>query len=99
MDMRILVATQHRGLVGGAETYLRSRLPDLRDAGNDVALLTEDGEGIGSISQGCPEIDEWNAKTSKTDDLCAALAEWRPDVVFNNGLADPSLEARLADRF
>lgn len=97
--MRILVATQHRGVVGGVETYLRALLPALRDAGHDVALLTEDGAGIGSIAQHCPEIDEWNAKAFKIDDLCASLAEWRPDVVFNNGLANPSLEARLADRF
>jgi glycosyltransferase involved in cell wall biosynthesis len=97
--VRILVATQHRGVVGGVETYLRALLPALRDAGHDVSLLTEDGEGIGSIAQRCPEIEAWDAKAFKIDDLCASLAEWRPDVVFSNGLADPSLEARLADRF
>ena len=38
--MRILVATTHRLVVGGIDTYLRALLPLLSERGHEVALLT-----------------------------------------------------------
>ena len=37
--MKILIATTHRGIIGGTETYLRHLLPALRERGHAPALL------------------------------------------------------------
>ena len=39
--MRILIATSHRGLIGGAEKYLQEVIPGLIHSGHSVGLLYE----------------------------------------------------------
>jgi glycosyltransferase involved in cell wall biosynthesis len=86
--VRILIVTQHLGVVGGVETYLRAVLPRLA-ANHDVAVLAESraADPAASILAQCPNVTIWPA------------VDWKPDVVYSQGLADPSLEAELADHF
>ena len=86
--MRILIATAHRGTVGGAETYLRAVLPKLRDRGHDLALLCELPAGGAAIDDDCPGLPILTP---------ADMASQRPDVCLIHGLIDPALEADLVE--
>jgi glycosyltransferase involved in cell wall biosynthesis len=93
--MRILVATAHRGVVGGIETYLRELLPALLARGHEVALLYRHAAGEAERVDG-PGVLSW-----QTDDPASPhrVASWRPDVVYLQGLHDPALEEDLLRRF
>jgi glycosyltransferase involved in cell wall biosynthesis len=96
--MRILIATTHPTVVGGVETYLRHLLPALVSRGHEVALLHEAAAGPGraAVSAGVPGMAQWHLADA------AALREaaaWRPDVCYTQGLAEPTFEAALIDRF
>jgi glycosyltransferase involved in cell wall biosynthesis len=93
--MRILIATTHRNLIGGIERYLQILIPGLLQRGHDVALLYEKhlqtgGETIDSAGA-CPSA--WCA--SDTMGALAAAAEWRPEIVYSQGLEDGQLERAL----
>lgn len=98
--MRILVATSHRDIVGGVETYLHELLPSLRCRGHEVGLLHEypattaariDGDATGGPS--------WCASGGLRAGLMRDIAAWRPDVVYCQGLADVGLEESLLGTF
>jgi glycosyltransferase involved in cell wall biosynthesis len=96
--MRVLIATHYRGIVGGAETYLRDLLPRLAGRGHDLALLYEApaAPGAAAIDDGVPGIPAW-----RVGELDAALRVrgWRPDVGFAHGLFDRAAEADLVARY
>lgn len=93
--MRILVATTHRGIVGGVETYLRALLPELVKRGHEVGLLYEHPAlpNEPTILAECRDVPVWSRP-----DLGAALA-WEPSVCYQHGLSDTGCEQVLADRF
>ena len=88
--MRILVATEHGGLVGGIETYLRAVAPALRAAGHDLGWLIGRPAAAG-VADGGPV---WVAAEG-----LSGPAGWRPDVAYLHGFEDPAREAALAERF
>lgn len=88
--MKILIATAHRSIVGGVETYLRAVLPLLRDRGHDLALLCELQASGAAIDDDCPGLPILTP---------ADMASQRPDVCLSHGLSDPGLEADLVERF
>lgn len=92
--MRVLVATTHRAVVGGVETYLRAVLPLLRGRGLELGVLTAFGPAPGQadILDGCSDVPAW------VNDLSAAVA-FRPDVVFTHDLPDMGMDAALVERF
>ncbi len=96
--MRILVATHHRGLVGGAETYLQALLPLLVDRGHEVAVLAEAPitPGAGGIDALVPGIRSWITREVGGPAALDGVAGWRPEVVFQHGVVDFKLEAFLA---
>jgi glycosyltransferase involved in cell wall biosynthesis len=99
--MRILIATTHRNLVGGIERYVQRLIPALRDAGHTVALLYEDpfdpaAETIDSLAL---DLSAWCSKSRSYGDTMAAIAEWRPDFVYSQGLQDVDFEAALLDQY
>ncbi len=96
--MRILIATTHRGIVGGVETYLRALLPALLDRGHEVALLHEAAvtPGHAAVDADAARVPCWHVARAR--DWRAARA-WRPDVCYSQGLADPALEGSLLDGF
>lgn len=92
--VRILIATIHRAVVGGVETYLRALLPELVARGHSLALVCEQPNQSEqyAIDDRAPGLPLW----SPTDR--AAIETWRPDVCYLQGLSDPDAEYELATR-
>lgn len=98
--MRVLIATEYAGIVGGVETHLRAVLPLLRDAGLELGLITGQNADSGSgIVAKCPELPRWASAGRPMPDVIRDIAAWSPDVVYQHGLADTLLEAELVGRF
>ncbi|MDY3558322.1 glycosyltransferase family 4 protein [Gemmata sp. JC673] len=97
--MRILIATSHRAVVGGVETYLRAALPLLRGRGHEVGLLCANPAPADApvIDAACPGLVVQFAPDPGR--AVAVAAGWRPDVVFTHELPDPAADAALAERF
>jgi glycosyltransferase involved in cell wall biosynthesis len=95
--MRILIATTHRAIVGGIETYLRDLLPRLAARGHAVALLYEHDAApdTATVDAARTDLPRWHLDDA--DALSAALV-WRPDVCFLQGLESPDAEEALLDR-
>jgi glycosyltransferase involved in cell wall biosynthesis len=95
--MRVLIATTHRAVVGGVETYLRDLLPRLAGRGHQPALLHERDAppGAAAVDAGLPGLPCWHLDEPRAP--TAALA-WRPDVCFVQGLESPHAEEALLDR-
>lgn len=97
--MRLLIATSHRGVVGGVETYLRSVIPVLASRGHQLALLYEHpaGEGQLAIDDSCPGLPAWCFPEDG-----ASLSEavrWTPDVCYAQGLQNPEHERAILNLF
>jgi glycosyltransferase involved in cell wall biosynthesis len=95
--MRVLIATTHRAIVGGVETYLRDLLPRLAARGHTGALLHEHdaAPGEATVDTALTDLPRWHLDDASA--LAAALA-WRPDVCFLQGLEAPDAEEALLDR-
>lgn len=92
--MRIAVVTRHRDHVGGVETYVERLLAALGSRGHRLLLWHEYDGGTTPIE--IPEAaDTCSVAAIGSHAALAALAEWRPDVIFAHGLADPALERRV----
>jgi glycosyltransferase involved in cell wall biosynthesis len=96
--VRILIATTHRGIVGGTETYLRTLLPALRDRGHDLALLYDvpAPDGRETFDAGCPGLPAWAYDVPGS---LEAAARWRPEVCYLHGMLRPDSEEQLTARF
>src|SRR5258708_35871047 len=94
--MRIAIAYSRRTKVGGIETYLDNLIPELHRLGHSLAFLHEvdcasEREQI-ALPNDSPAwcVDELGAKQG-----LAKLSDWRPDLIFAHGLAEPELERQL----
>ncbi len=97
--MKILICTQHAGLVGGVETYLRVAIPRLIVAGFKLGVLAELIGTEVEISSGIDGVPLWSIAGRAVDEILADVAEWQPDVVYSHGLADANLEFAIAARY
>jgi glycosyltransferase involved in cell wall biosynthesis len=97
--MRVLIAAPHLGLVGGIESYLHSIMPRLAAMGFELALLAEQGDSHGGITSGCRGIPVWNATETPFHTIIKEVTDWKPAVVYDNGLTDDRLESELVRRF
>jgi glycosyltransferase involved in cell wall biosynthesis len=99
--MRILVATSHRGIVGGVETGLRDGLRGLRNRGHEVALafLYPAAPGQAGIDDKVGGLPAWQLGGARGDEALREVVAWRPDVAYLHGLDDPALEGALLARF
>ncbi len=93
---RLLVATSHRGIVGGVETYLRDLLPVLQGHGFEIAIVYDFDQPGAKIDERSPANPVWKLGEIGT---LARISRWKPDVCFLNGLSDPADELKLSDRF
>jgi glycosyltransferase involved in cell wall biosynthesis len=96
--MRVAVANRHRGVVGGAESYIKEVVMALESAGFELALLSEvepatDREKI-ELSPGAPT---WCVGDIGERASLAAMRAWRPDVVYVHLIESPTLEAHLLE--
>jgi glycosyltransferase involved in cell wall biosynthesis len=99
--MRILLATSHRDVVGGAETYLHDLLPLLCARGHEVSLLYEKeaaGGGV-AVDDRTPGLPSWCVRDQGLAEALRRAQAWRPDVFFSHGLESPDAEAGLLERW
>jgi glycosyltransferase involved in cell wall biosynthesis len=96
--MRIAVLTQFIHDAGGVEAYLRSVLPALASGGHDVAVWHEFAVPSGSSTYARPDVSCRLLNSSRIESSVSDLQAWKPDVLFLNGLSEPSLELRLTER-
>ena len=99
--MRILISTAHRSIVGGVEKYLQQMLPCLAERGHSLALLYEyrfrpgqervDPSHLGLATCGTEE--------SGTDAALRFARDWKPDVVYSQGLESADLQSALLDQY
>ena len=97
--MRLLIATQHFGLVGGVESYLRAVMPRLGARGFEVAVLAAGGDPTGGILADCSDVTTWTTGDKSVAEVVALAGAWEPEVLFAHGLDSPDLEVALAERF
>jgi glycosyltransferase involved in cell wall biosynthesis len=94
--MRIAIASSYRRRVGGAESYVEEVATELARCGNELAHFSEY-----DVPADRPNI-RWPARTVEwciakmgEEPAIAAVREWRPDVIYSQGLASPKTEAAL----
>ncbi|MCM3880898.1 MAG: glycosyltransferase family 4 protein [Vicinamibacterales bacterium] len=94
--MRVAVLTWSSRRIGGVEDYVSSVLPALHRAGHDVALLHEIDEPADRVAIDVPPGASIFCVASLGDDATLdALRGWTPDVLYNQGLSDPSFGERV----
>ncbi len=99
--MRILIATSHRNLVGGVEKYLHGILSPLAGRGHQLALLYEyrfdpEKECIHSLDLDIPSLGIHEAGS---DAGLRFVRDWKPDVVYSQGLDAAGLQSALLDQY
>ena len=100
MTLRIAVAAHNPSVVGGTESYLRRAIVALQERNHTVGVLHELRHAPAHppiAHRGA--VPHWCVSDLGDAGSLAALREWRPDVVFAHGLADPALEAALLSEF
>lgn len=99
--MRILIANCHRNLVGGSEKYLQVLIPGLLRAGHQVSLIHEQPlqPALEAIDPPQPPLTTWCLKQQSLVSFMRILSEWKPDIVYNQGLIDGPLENALLDNY
>ena len=92
--MRIAIATRYRERVGGVESYLETLLPALDRRGHALLLLSEDAGTTRPIA--LPDRATFETLSAGgLERAVSALAAWRPDVVFLQGMSEARYEAAL----
>ncbi len=94
--MRILIATTYRNLIGGVERYLQVLIPGLLERGHEVGLLYEHywdtpAETIDANSH----VPAWCGLGEHREEGLRKVSEWRPEIVYSQGLEDGDLEGAL----
>jgi glycosyltransferase involved in cell wall biosynthesis len=89
---KLLIATTHRGVAGGTETYLRALLPALEKRGYELGLLYDLPAGdVAPIDAACSALPCWETATGGVD----AALRWAPDACLCQGMLTPDPEERL----
>jgi len=98
--MRILIATTHRNVVGGVEKYLQRVLPSLANRGHRVALLYETrfDSARERIDPALLELPSSGLDESGAEAGLRFAEEWRPDVVYSQGLQSSDFQAALLSK-
>jgi glycosyltransferase involved in cell wall biosynthesis len=96
--MRIAIVNWSNRRIGGTGTYLSAVMPHLERAGHEVALWHEvntpaDYDPIPLP----PSAPVWSVADLGLEAALAALASWRPNLLYAHGLLDPALERRTLE--
>src|ERR1700730_2149752 len=94
--MRIAIAYSQMTKVGGIETYLDQIMPELHRLGHSLAFFHEINgaskrEKI-ALPKGAPA---WCVAELGAKHALSMLSDWRPDLIYAHGLAEPELEYQL----
>lgn len=96
--MRVAILTWSTRRVGGIEEYLSILVPAIHEAGLDVALWHESDIPTDRRPLEVPGgVDVFSAAKMGTDAAIQALRDWKPDVLYTQGLMDLGVESRLLD--
>ncbi len=101
--MKILIATQHRSIVGGVETYLQAVIPALLESGHEVALLCD----YAPADPGAPTVDPpdarlpvWYAEELRSGSRqWQELSGWGPEIVYSHGIASLEINQFLQQTY
>jgi glycosyltransferase involved in cell wall biosynthesis len=95
--VRVLIATFHRNLVGGTEKYLQALLPGLAGRGHQIGLVHErpTDPSRETIDSASIRLAAWCLADLGLEPLMQSVAQWRPDIVYSQGLENGELEAAL----
>lgn len=96
--MRIAIAYSQRKKSGGIETYLDQIIPELDRLGHSLAFFHEingasEREKI-ALPNGAPA---WCVADLGAKQALSMLSDWRPDLIYTHGLAEPELENKLLE--
>ena len=99
--MRILIATYHRNVIGGTEKYLQALIPGLIERGHQVAFLHEIpfNPAHESITPSEHEVETYCLEKEGLTSVLRSVADWKPDIVYNQGLQAADLEDRLVETY
>lgn len=100
--MRILIATCHRAIIGGVESYLRILIPALLERGHKIAVLYERNSRAEERSVDPPEapLTRWFWEDLlRTPALWQELSAWKPDVVYSHSSESLELENILLEKY
>jgi glycosyltransferase involved in cell wall biosynthesis len=99
--MRILIATSYRNLVGGVEKYLQAILPCLAQRGHELALLYEYRFDPATERIDPPDLDIpcCGIEEAGTEAGLRFVRDWKPDVVYSQGLESAELQSALLDGY
>ena len=93
--MRLVIVNHSNRKIGGTEHYLEVLLPRLRRRGVELAFVHENAMPENREALEIPaEIPSWCVEKKGTAETIAALARWRPDLIFAHGELDPRFENR-----
>src|SRR6202035_2249089 len=96
--MRIAIVNSHARRIGGVESYLDVTIPALVRAGNEVAFFCEYDRPLYRSRVSTPDgTPVWCTSDLGADRALAKLREWKPDLIYAQGLNDPALEDRTID--
>jgi glycosyltransferase involved in cell wall biosynthesis len=96
--LRIAVLTQYVHDAGGVEAYLASVLPALAAAGHDLALWYQFAAPPERTPYPGSDVRCRLLSEDRLDASIGDLGDWKPDVMFLNGLSKPDVEMRLTER-
>lgn len=99
--MRLLLANWHRGIVGGAERYLQSLIPELLTRGHDVAVLhgVDAPPDQPTIDPADAQLPAWCVGRLGVQGALRAIDEWKPSVIYAHGSELPELDEALVARY
>jgi len=95
--VRVLITTFHRNLIGGTEKYLQALIPGLIHRGHQVAVLSEQPFDPlrESITPSEHPVATYCLAEEGLISVLRSVSEWKPDVVYNQGLQAGDLEGAL----
>src|SRR5450432_4476197 len=90
--MRIAITNWSNRMVGGAEQYIAALGEYMSARGHDVALWHETREPSDRAAIPLPaRVATWDAGELGTSRALEALREWRPDIIYCQGMRDQQL--------
>ena len=99
--MRILIATNNLSIIGGAETYQRSVIPELIKKGHEVAVLHERPKSSSkeTILDFGPSIFCFSLFEKPIKECFDIAEKWSPDVVFYQGMTNLEISEILTKKW
>jgi len=99
--MKILIATSHRHIVGGIETYLQVLIPALLKRGHRVAMLYDHSTGNGATVDPIEaELPLWSSGAlDQQPELWREVMAWKPDAVYSHGLLSLDTDRILHENY